>query len=346
MNGLIISKAMVGTSPVQRIYAGNKEVYRITPPKIGPYVLMEDGNYLPASSFKGYGSAVEKGNVYANEPGYVTSRAATICVTESALNYYESIDFTFEKIYSSVYGDSYDVSYTVTNKDGTKNTNGGLYVFKKEVDGVLLTYSEGDEFTKTNFNHKNMNSYWYSGMEVPPKKLILSASPLKGKDSDKVVSLALFYKTEKAEGGFLLSTKTTDTLFFCNIIEEVPGCALPSYDEAELDMEGKKNTQAFLDRYSEEESPIPYACNSYIFPNGQRGYVPSIGQLKIISTYFNDIVSLAEKIWESFYDYEMFSSTQRSASALYSWVLSAPSKSTYVKNSKSKSCIIADIDVV
>lgn len=343
MAGIIISKAMLGTTPVQKMYIGKKEVYRLTPLKVGPYVLLEDGNYLPLESFKGYGSSVEKGRVYANVPDYVTSRAATICITESALNYYESIEFTFEKKYSSVYGDSYDVSYTVTNKDGTKNINGGLYIFKKEVDGVLLTHSEGDEFSKTNFNHENMTSL-YGGSEVPNKKLILSASPLKGKDPDKAINLALFYKTETAEGGFLLSMKKTDSLSFCSLNEEVPGCALELYySDAVLDMNGSKNTQAFLDKYSEEEAPIPYACNNYIFPTGQRGYVPSLGQLHQISLHYDDIVSFAEKTWDTFYGDVAVSSTQYDDRSLHTMQLSTSNHSTTSKQTTRKSCIVADI---
>lgn len=344
MAGIIISKAMLGTTPVQKMYIGKKEVYRLTPLKVGPYVLLEDGNYLPLESFKGYGSSVEKGRVYANEPGYVTSRAATICITESALNYYESIEFTFDVKYSSVLGDSYDVSYTITKKDGAKLTNEGLYIFKKEDEKVLLTHSEGDAFGKTNFNHENMTSLWYSGMEEPPKKLVLSASPLKGKDPDKAINFALFYKTGATENGILVSTKKIDNLSFCSLNEEVPGCALEYvYIAAVSDMNGLKNTQAFLDRYSEEEAPIPYACNNYIFPTGQRGYVPSLGQLHQISLHYNDIVSFAEKTWDNFYDADVISSTQYDADSLHTLQLSTSNHSTTRKQTTRKSCIVADI---
>lgn len=299
MGKIIANNIYLGDEPINKIFLGLEELYSKTFLPEGVYMLMEDGTFCLDSLFVGYENVQTKGKVYANEPGYITSRAATICITQSALNYYQSIDMTFTKKSSSTYGDSYDVAYTILTKEGKTLTNEGLYVFKKEENGVLLTHEEGDDFNKVNMNYENMTSAWMAGVSYEPKKLILSASPLKGIDPDKAACVALSGNVEGKTSQFLLNPERTDYADFSTISEMVENCFVSSNSNvAKLDFNGKKNTNAHLSKYSEEVIPLFYACNNYIFPNGNRGYFPALGQVLIISKNVSKIDAMLKKIFK------------------------------------------------
>ena len=77
-------------------------------------------------------------------------------------------------------------------------------------------------------------------------------------------------------------------------------------DLAVKDMDGYHNTQKML---LKDTSGAAYICANYIFPNGQKGYLPSVGELNIIVSYsdaVNSIMSViakaipvGERMWAS-----------------------------------------------
>lgn len=67
-------------------------------------------------------------------------------------------------------------------------------------------------------------------------------------------------------------------------------------DEALLDFGGLHNTSAivtelngYIDSEGTSGSPVASACANYVFPNGRKGYLPSMGEFSIIARYMTDI---------------------------------------------------------
>lgn len=52
------------------------------------------------------------------------------------------------------------------------------------------------------------------------------------------------------------------------------------------DYRGRKNTEAML---AADTSEAAYMCANYIFPNGQSGYLPSLGELYILNKHISEV---------------------------------------------------------
>lgn len=89
---------------------------------------------------------------------------------------------------------------------------------------------------------------------------------------------------------------------------------IPSSTEQIKDYAGYANTQAML---SVDTSGAAYYCNTYIFPNGARGYLPAMGEWKVAYKYATQISEAMNLIGASQIgsssDYYMWSSTQYDA---------------------------------
>lgn len=61
-------------------------------------------------------------------------------------------------------------------------------------------------------------------------------------------------------------------------------------DTAKADFNGLSNTNIAFEG-SEGQNYIVSSCVNYTFPNGQKGYLPSLGELAVMNTYKEDIIS-------------------------------------------------------
>lgn len=61
-------------------------------------------------------------------------------------------------------------------------------------------------------------------------------------------------------------------------------------DTAKADFNGLSNTNIAFEG-SEGQNYIVSSCINYTFPNGQKGYLPSLGELAVMYTYKEDIIS-------------------------------------------------------
>jgi hypothetical protein len=78
--------------------------------------------------------------------------------------------------------------------------------------------------------------------------------------------------------------------------------------QALLDINGYSNTEKIV---SQDTSGMVYRCANYTFPNGKKGYLPALGELKIMCDHIDDVCSTMEIIGGSpFTATYMFSSTQ------------------------------------
>lgn len=98
-----------------------------------------------------------------------------------------------------------------------------------------------------------------------------------------------------------------------NLIEGVT--TIESSTAQTKDYAGYANTQAML---SVDTSGAAFYCDSYIFPNGARGYLPSMGEWKVAYKYASQISEAlnligADQIGSSNSRYDMWSSTQYDA---------------------------------
>lgn len=62
---------------------------------------------------------------------------------------------------------------------------------------------------------------------------------------------------------------------------------------AKTDYNGKKNTDAIL---KVSTSGAAYLCANYTFPNGQRGYLPALGEYMVVKRYEGDIERAFEQL--------------------------------------------------
>lgn len=106
-----------------------------------------------------------------------------------------------------------------------------------------------------------------------------------------------------------------------NLIEGVT--TIESSTEQTKDYAGYANTQAML---SVDTSGAAFYCDSYIFPNGARGYLPSMGEWKVAYKYASQISEAlnligADQIGSSNSRYNMWSSTQYDATnaCVFDW---------------------------
>lgn len=84
------------------------------------------------------------------------------------------------------------------------------------------------------------------------------------------------------------------------------------------DYDGRVNTQLML---TTDTSGAGFSCANFLFPNGNKGYLPAAGELYIVFQNKSEINSLMKIIGgESFLDTEIiWSSSQRSATG--SWII-------------------------
>lgn len=119
----------------------------------------------------------------------------------------------------------------------------------------------------------------------------------------------------------------------------VDGVMLTSDVEiAKTDYEGFKNTSVIMEL--NVTTGAAYMCSNYLFPNGQKGYLPSLGEWMIVAKYETEVENALTLIEGSSID-QSWSSTQYSATE--AWVFtrwftsdhrtktSSGSTSTYVR---------------
>ena len=120
-------------------------------------------------------------------------------------------------------------------------------------------------------------------------------------------------------------------------ISGIPFWTASNYVE---DFAGESNTIAMLEK---DVSGAGYLCYNYMFPNGQRGYLPAIGELNYIYTlgYWPDIYSAMLLIGETnIYGLVYWSSSQFSSTKAWCYSIlwnSALGKPTTSLNASDKS---------
>lgn len=86
---------------------------------------------------------------------------------------------------------------------------------------------------------------------------------------------------------------------------------------AQADYGGANNTALIA---ATDISEAAYLCANYTFPNGQRGYLPSLGELTVVLKYKSQITWTINAIGaETYYSNSYWSSTQYDA--IYAWML-------------------------
>lgn len=101
--------------------------------------------------------------------------------------------------------------------------------------------------------------------------------------------------------------------------------------EAYTDVKGYGNTQLML---ATDTSGAAYACANYIFPNGEKGYLPAYGELHEASLNvdkINSAMSIIGGVTYSFSGYS-WSSTQYSNDSAWCYSVSSVSKGFDTKN--------------
>lgn len=108
-------------------------------------------------------------------------------------------------------------------------------------------------------------------------------------------------------------------------------------EEAALDLDGLGNTQKLVEQlkdytdtnYKITGAPIAEACANYTFPNGAKGYLPSVGELVIMGRYANAIQTALSQIGgDAFYSANYASSTQKTKQVFWAfwWGTKQPSE--------------------
>ena len=99
---------------------------------------------------------------------------------------------------------------------------------------------------------------------------------------------------------------------------------------AKTDYAGEINTNKIV--AADSGATAAMACDSYIFPNGKKGYLPAMGELNIINmfmTAFNEAVTLIEGA--TLYNAHYWSSTQYNTSKAWRF---NPSTGVFIGASK------------
>lgn len=86
------------------------------------------------------------------------------------------------------------------------------------------------------------------------------------------------------------------------------------YDIARTDFAGYNNTQLML---ATDISGAGYTCANYTFPNGQKGYLPALGELVMACENKDAVNEAMTLIGGEPLDYYLFSSTQVSATSIW-----------------------------
>lgn len=67
-----------------------------------------------------------------------------------------------------------------------------------------------------------------------------------------------------------------------------------SAEEAQMDFRGEKNTDFIVS--SDDEADAAILCSEYVFANGQKGYLPALGEWRIVLDNFDEIAKALSKI--------------------------------------------------
>lgn len=132
------------------------------------------------------------------------------------------------------------------------------FVFAKDA-GVYIQHIDGSLYT---------TAEWTSGGYT-------------NNDANGVAVLSSFASFVMAKQGI------SATLYFGGFNMDTPGAKLYTTGEAVLDFDGEKNTDAIISAYSGKPdgytigAPIAERCVAYTFPNGKKGYLPSVGEVNV-----------------------------------------------------------------
>ena len=202
--------------------------------------------------------------------------------------------------------DDSDVSGQTVTINGVTQTYGSTAVSQKIPFGTTYEVSvsakdgytspESQSFTASQ-SGRNLNWGYYA------IKLGVYIQGLSGKlyDSDE-------WTEQETPNGIVVSTDTLKLILALEIIEDKQMSdvfELPSYgeDEGEAAGRGELNTKDILSSISN-----PYAAQAaydYIFPNGQRGYLGSMGDFAIV----HDNISQVEELFELVTGNKLFTNT-------------------------------------
>lgn len=197
------------------------------------------------------------------------------------------------------------------------------FVFSKDA-GVYIQHVNGSLYTESEWTANDYTNNDANGVAV------LSS------DVSFVIAKQNVSNYAKAWGGF-------------NYIVE--GVLMTSSSaDACLDYDGINNTQKIikqLDGFTNSGvtgSPAAEACANFIFPNGKKGYLPALGEWKLIWDNKAAVVSAMSLIGGTAISYEAYwSSTQNSAYS--SWANYWPSSAATAQSKANSACVRAFADL-
>ena len=131
------------------------------------------------------------------------------------------------------------------------------------------------------------------------------------------------FASELANGVAVISTEARFVISKTNASEStwinwlpnslVDGVMLTSdLETAKTDYAGFENTSRMINSKSSVTSGAAYLCANYVFPNGQTGYLPALGEWMIVARYKDEVKSALTLIGGSSIE-DSWSSTQYSA---------------------------------
>lgn len=102
---------------------------------------------------------------------------------------------------------------------------------------------------------------------------------------------------------------------------------------AKTDYAGLANTEAGITR---DTGKAFYVCANYTFPNGQKGYLPALGEWMIVVEYLEEIEALLSQIGGTSLSSYSWSSTQYSSSQAWDTMLRAETPYRYSTKDKGR----------
>ena len=158
--------------------------------------------------------------------------------------------------------------------------------------GVFIQHIDGSLYTKDEWSAAGFSNDAANGVAVVDELAMFVVA----KENTSLMTWGVF--------GKLIEGITTTTNFTAAI----------------NDYSGYKNTQYLL---ADNDDNAGKACGNYLFPNGQKGYLPSLGELMVISKNFNYIQNCLSIIGTRIYIGDAFywSSTQENATSAWSILL-------------------------
>lgn len=135
---------------------------------------------------------------------------------------------------------------------------------------------------------------------------------------------------------FVISTLYNSDAYYSSNSTLVPGVVSDSvYNTAKQDYKGEYNTKTALDFYGAAVSPLLDYCTKIIYPSNEKGYVPALGELELI-TANKDIInsSLTMIGMPTLTSKQHRSSTQYSASQTWSMNVLLASADQYTKGTR------------